>query len=89
MTLEQIETGLRHIFRDTDGRLYAPVTGEHGRPYVYLPGHSLHYNGLEVHQVLVTLDHHGDVRELDMLCDNGYTLDKSDPVIARLIEQLA
>lgn len=88
MTLELIEAGLRHTLKDADGRLYAPVTPDHGRPYVYLPGYSVHYNGYEIHQVLVTLDAHGQVSNLDILCDNGYTVDKDEPLVARIMADL-
>lgn len=87
--MEHIEIALRHIFRDTDGRMYAPVTADHNRPYIYLPGHNVHYNGYEVHHVLVYVNAYNEVTDLELLCDNGYTVNKDEPVIARLIQQLA
>lgn len=64
-----IETALRFVCKDDDGRLYAPVTSDHTRPYVYVPGYSLHAAGEEIHMISVYLS-----GEIEVLAGNGYTL---------------
>lgn len=64
-----IETALRFVCKDDDGRLYAPVTADHRRPYVYVPGYSIHAGGEEIH--MISVYHSG---EIEVLAGNGYTL---------------
>lgn len=65
-----IETALRYICRDDDGRLYAPITSDHARPYVYIPGYSIHAAGHEVHLISV----YPNSGEIEVLIDNGSTV---------------
>lgn len=70
-TPSEIETALRFICKDDDGRLYAPVTPDHTRPYVYVPGYNLHAAGEEIH--MISVYHSG---EIEVLAGNGYTLNE-------------
>jgi len=77
-TPSEIETALRFICKDDDGRLYAPVTADHTRPYVYVPGYNLHAAGEEIHMISVY-----NSGEIEVLAGNGYTLTEG-PLIDRL-----
>ena len=79
LTPATIETALRFALRDDDGRLYAPITADHARPYVYLPGRNIHAAGAEVHLV----SYYAGSDTLEVLAGNGYTLEEG-PLIALL-----
>lgn len=68
-TLTAIETALRFVCKDDDGRLYAPVTDDHTRPYVYVPGYSIHAAGEEIHLISVYLN-----GNIEVLAGNGYAV---------------
>ena len=74
-----VETALRFALKDDDGRLYAPITPDHARPYVYLPGRNIHAAGEEIHLV----NYYAGSDTLEVLAGNGYTLEEG-PLIALL-----
>ncbi len=69
MSITSIETAIRFVCKDDDGRLYAPITEDIKRPYVYVPGYSIHAGGEEIHMISVYLS-----GEIEVLAGNGYTL---------------
>lgn len=69
-THESILTALRFVCRDDDGMLYTPISDGHKRPLVYIPGHSIHAEGEEIHQILIW-PFSGDI---EVLAGNGYTI---------------
>lgn len=75
-----VETALRYICKDDDGRLYAPITADHTRPHVYVPGYSLHVAGEEIHLISVYL--HSET--VEVLAGNGYVITE-DPLIDLLL----
>lgn len=88
MNVQLIESGLNHLLK-SEGRLFTPITGDLREGYVYMPERGIHAHGHELHVITVYLDPtYATVNDLEMVCDNGYTLDKDEPFIARIIQQL-